>query len=210
MTIMGVCVLVHVAKMFVADPGVVDLRFGFIPKHPGLLPLFTHMFLHGDIGHLLGNLFFFVVAGLKMEDALGHAKFFAFYLICGAAAAAGHAIMDSMTILPLIGASGAIAGVLGGFMMLYFTTRMKLLLIFFRLIAFEVPAWLYLTFWFGREVFYLVTSEGSGVAFGAHVGGFAFGALTTWCFFGWNRGEELDARALHETADVIYDAGSPA
>jgi len=208
LSIMGLCALVHLAKGMLFDAADFDVRFGFIPKHPALLTLFTYQFVHADIFHLLGNCFFFAVAGLKLEDALGHFKFVLFYLLGGIAAAAAHDVLDGAAPLPLIGASGAIAAVLGGFTMLHPHVGMRLLFGPWR-VAWEPPAWLFLGFWFAREVYDLATSDGNaGVAFAAHVGGFAFGAFLMWGFFGWNRGEELDMRALGETAEVIYDAAA--
>lgn len=190
------------------------VSYGFVAGHGSLMTLFTHMFMHGGWDHLIGNLFFFAVAGLKMEDALGHWRFILFYLGCGIAANMVHVILSGNEPIPMVGASGAIAGVLGGFTMLYPLNKVRLVtILFYRLISFQLPVLLFFGFWIAREVFNLVVERSygfdSGIAFGAHIGGFAAGALWAWGFFGWNRGEALDDMALEQRSKVVYSAPSP-
>jgi membrane associated rhomboid family serine protease len=145
----------------------------------------TSMFLHGGWGHLLGNLLFFWVFGNNVEDSMGRGRFVAFYLICGLAAAATHIFITPGSPVPTVGASGAISGLLGAYLVLYPRVRVKMLfifVIFFR--VFMLPAWAVLLWWFflqlvsglpelspmRREVIQ------GGVAVWAHIGGFVAGA----------------------------------
>ena len=139
--------------------------------------LFTSMFVHIGWLHLLGNLWFLHVFGDNVEDELGRGPFLAFYLASGLAAVATHIAIDPASKLPMVGASGAIAGVLGGYLVLYPRARVvALVLVFFV----ELPAWVFLFVWFGLQLvnaFYSLAQVESGgdVAFFAHVGGFVTG-----------------------------------
>jgi rhomboid family protein len=152
----------------------------------GILPLFTSMFLHGGWLHFLGNMLYLWVFGDNVEDRLGHWRFFFFYLICGLAAALLHIITNSSSKLPTVGASGAIAGVLGGYLVLYPGARILTLfpiLFFFQLI--EVPALLFLGFWFVMQFFsgamsLTVSADVGGTAWWAHIGGFCAGMVLVW------------------------------
>ncbi len=136
----------------------------------------TSMFLHGGWGHLLGNALFLWIFGNNVEDSMGRARFFGFYLLCGLAAAVAHTFADPGSPVPMVGASGAISGVLGGYLILYPRVRVHLLVLFLFVIA--VPAWLMLGYWFGLQLLFGVADFGSegGVAFWAHAGGFVAGA----------------------------------
>lgn len=136
----------------------------------------THMFLHGGWMHLLGNMLFLWIFGDNMEDALGHAKFAGFYLASGLCAAAFQYFADPSADIPMVGASGAIAGVLGGYLLLYPRARVDVLfifIIFFRIFA--IPAWAVLGVWFGLQI--LSNGANDGVAYMAHIGGFIGGAV---------------------------------
>jgi len=143
----------------------------------------TSMFLHGGWGHILGNALFFWVFGNNIEDSMGPGRFLAFYLICGLAAAATHVLMDPSSPVPTVGASGAISGVLGAYLVLYPRVRVNMLfifVIFFR--VFAIPAWIVLIWWFGIQAFtaYMTPLRGDvsgGVAVWAHIGGFVAGML---------------------------------
>ena len=114
----------------------------------------TSMFLHGGWGHLLGNALFFWVFGNNIEDSMGPWRFLAFYLICGLAAAGTHILIQPDSPVPTVGASGAISGVLGAYLILYPKVRVNMLvilIIFFRVIP--IPAWLVLIYWFGVQLF---------------------------------------------------------
>ena len=150
----------------------------------------TSMFLHGGWGHLIGNLLFFWVFGNNVEDSMGRGRFVVFYLICGLAAAAAHVILQPASKVPTVGASGAISGVLGAYLVLYPRVRVRMLFIFF--ISFKViplPAWLVLVWWFFLQVvtglpelYSLRVNDTGGVAVWAHVGGFAAGLVLVKLF----------------------------
>ena len=145
-----------------------------------LTPLLS-MFLHGSWGHILGNAIFFWVFGNNIEDVLGRLRFLAFYLICGLAAAAAQILVSPASPVPTVGASGAISGILGAYLVLYPRVRVHMLFIFFIL---RIPAWLVLIWWFGVQLLtglpqltQLRPDVSGGVAVWAHVGGFITGAL---------------------------------
>src|SRR5689334_15491075 len=140
----------------------------------------TSMFLHGGWGHLLGNLLFFWVFGNNVEDSMGRVRFLVFYLLCGVIAAASHVVLDPTSPIPTVGASGAISGVLGAYLILYPRVRVRMLFWFLLFIrVFRVPAWAVLLWWFfwqvvaGLPQLMTVNREVSGgVAVWAHIGGF--------------------------------------
>lgn len=141
--------------------------------------IFSSMFLHGGLMHIGGNMLYLWIFGDNIEDKLGRGRFLAFYLICGVIAALAHVMIDPASQIPTIGASGAVAGVLGGYLLLYpmvkVTTMIPILL--FR--RFQIPAWVLLGLWFAMQLFsgFSQASETAGVAFWAHIGGFAAGFL---------------------------------
>lgn len=155
--------------------------FGLIPATPGLVSVVTSMFLHGGLAHISGNMLYLWIFGDNVEDRLGHGRFLAFYLACGAAAAGAQVLMTPESTIPMVGASGAVAGVMGGYIVLYPTSRV-LTLLPFPLMVFEVPAVVLLGLWFLVQfVSGLGTlaaagqSLAGGIAFWAHVAGFATG-----------------------------------
>ena len=154
-----------------------------------VLTPFTSMFLHGGWGHLLGNALFFWVFGNNVEDSLGHFRFLVFYLICGLAAAMAHIIAQPASPLPTVGASGAISGILGAYLVLYPKVRVRML--FFFIIFFQVipiPAWMVLIWWFFWQLVAALpelqrgADLSGGVAVWAHVGGFLTGVLLVKLF----------------------------
>ena len=155
-----------------------------------LLTPFTSMFLHGGWGHLLGNCMFFWVFGNNVEDSMGRLRFLAFYLICGLAAAAAHILVQPASPLPTVGASGAISGVLGAYLILYPKIRVNMLfifVIFWKVIA--IPAWVVLIFWFLwqvlaglPELMAMRPDVSGGVAVWAHIGGFVAGMFLVKLF----------------------------
>ena len=152
-----------------------------------LAAFLTAMFLHGGIAHLAGNLFYLHVFGDNLEDVMGHGKFLLFYLLCGLAASVAQIAIDPSSQVPIIGASGAIAGVLGGYIMLFPHARVRTA-IFFVLVR-TLPAWVLLGFWFAMQAWSAFSSFGDsagGVAFMAHVGGFVAGALLCRVFVNRN------------------------
>jgi rhomboid family protein len=147
-----------------------------------ILPVFTSMFLHGGWMHLIGNMLFLWVFGGAVEEALGHFQYLIFYLVCGVGSALVHTVFNLGSKLPTVGASGAISGVMGAFIVLYptarVTTLIPALLLFFTV---RIPAFLMLGYWFFLQFFSGVASLGmsdkGGVAWWAHVGGFVLGAM---------------------------------
>ncbi|HUQ82817.1 MAG TPA: rhomboid family intramembrane serine protease [Gemmatimonadaceae bacterium] len=154
-----------------------------------LTPLFS-MFLHGSWGHLLGNALYFWIFGNNIEDSMGRFRFLVFYLLCGLVAAATHVMVDPTSPVPTVGASGAISGVLGAYLLLYPRVRVKyffFFIIFFK--VFRIPAWAVLLWWFATQVLtglpqlnQVNPKISGGVAVWAHVGGFVAGLLLVKLF----------------------------
>jgi membrane associated rhomboid family serine protease len=167
-----------------------NIACGDVSGQPSLLvTAFTSMFMHGSIVHLGGNMLFLWIFGNNVEDAMGRIKFIIFYLLGGLAALALQTAVDPGSAVPTIGASGAIAAVLGGYILLYPRARVLtavIIIFFFTLI--EIPAMWFLVIWFGEQLLLgalgLTTpgSSGGGVAYFAHIGGFAFGLLAIRAF----------------------------
>ena len=164
-------------------------RVGCIDQHPPpfhkrpFVSVLTAMFLHGSWLHLLGNMLFLFVFGNNVEDRLGRLRYLLFYLGCGYAATYGFALWQHSSTQPLVGASGAIAGVLGGYFVLYPRARVLSLLTFFFFLPIRLPAWLVLGSWFVLQYVSLranAAGSGSGVAYLAHVIGFVLGAAICW------------------------------
>ena len=157
--------------------------YGVVPAEFRWLPVLTSMFLHGGWLHFLGNMLYLWIFGDNVEDRLGHGRFVLFYLFCGMAAALAHVFMNPLSTIPTIGASGAIAGVMGAYFVMYPHSRVLALvplIIIWEII--EVPAILFLGIWFLMQFFSGVGSvatgvgtETGGVAFWAHVAGFIAG-----------------------------------
>lgn len=146
-----------------------------------VMTIFTSMFLHGSFLHLAGNMLYLWIFGKNVEDALGHIRFIFFYLVSGFIAVVFQLLYDPSSNVPMIGASGAISGVLGAYLVLYPYARIKTLLIIIIFIkVIELPAILLLTIWFFMQVLYSTSME--GVAWYAHIGGFIFGLLTAKLF----------------------------
>ena len=154
------------------------------------LTLVTAMFLHGGILHLLGNMLFLWIFGTNVEDAMSRLRYVAFYLLGGLTAVGLQIAMDPGSTVPTVGASGAIAAVLGGYILLYPRARIVtvvFVILFFTLI--ELPAWVLLGFWFAEQAVFAAVQvaqptggSGGGVAYAAHVGGFVFGLLAIRAF----------------------------
>jgi membrane associated rhomboid family serine protease len=157
----------------------------------------TSMFLHGGWMHIIGNMLFLWIFGDNLEDEMGHAVFLLFYMACGIGAALAHVAAAPYSPVPTVGASGAIAGVMGGYLLLFPRARVDVLvIIFFFIRIFSIPAWVMLGLWFALQLFNGVGADmtGGGVAYWAHAGGFVIGlALTLPVFLRlggpgfWNR-----------------------
>ncbi len=155
-------------------------RYAFVPAHPRPITYLTSCFLHGGWMHIIGNMWFLYLVGFVLEDVWGRPLYLAFYLIAGAAAAQFFAWMNPHSTVPLVGASGAIAGLMGAFLVRFPTSKIERgWLFFFRFFRFKMPAYFLLLLWVLMEFFYgAVLGSSSGVAHWAHVGGFAFGAVS--------------------------------
>ena len=155
--------------------------FGMVPDRFHFVSLLTSMFLHGGWMHLLGNMVFLWVFGDNIEDILGSWKFLLFYLLCGVAAAGGQYLINPESRVPMIGASGAIAGVMGAYLLKFPHARISMIGWFVIIFTFELPAWVVLLYWLGIQFFSGVgsisdvTGEKGGTAFFAHIGGFLAG-----------------------------------
>jgi membrane associated rhomboid family serine protease len=176
--------------------------FGFIPSRffeqqaegwlnpSGFLPVFSSMFLHANLIHLLSNMWMLWIFGDNVEDCMGHGRYLLFFLLCGAASVAAQAIAHPQSTIPMIGASGAISGVLGAYFLTYPHARILTLLpIFILIYLIELPAYFFLGFWFLMQFvqgsLYSMNADkmmGGGVAWWAHVGGFAAGVVLLQVF----------------------------
>jgi membrane associated rhomboid family serine protease len=146
---------------------------------PAWLTIVTSMFMHGGFGHLLSNMLFLGIFGDNVEDAMGHRRFVVFYLVCGAVAAMTHVFVAPAATTPMIGASGAVSGVLGAYLLLHPKAWVTFLVFIF---PFTLPAWVLLGGWFIIQFFSAVGATGGGVAWWAHVGGFVAGLVLVSSF----------------------------
>jgi membrane associated rhomboid family serine protease len=158
--------------------------FGLVPHEFALANVFTAMFVHAGLAHLVGNMLFLWIFGDNVEDRMGHLRFLAFYLVCGFAAAFAQVAIDPDSTVPMVGASGAVAGVMGAYLVLYPHSRV-LMLFPFPVFLFELPAVVFLGFWFlmqflngiGQLPVFQQDQISGGVAFWAHVMGFVAGLV---------------------------------
>ncbi len=158
----------------IAEP---DPRFAAIP---GNLTLLTYMFLHGGWMHLLSNMAFLWVFGDNIEDAMGHFRFLIFYLLCGLAAGLTYALMTQNQQAPLIGASGAVSGIIGAYLILH--PKVKIWILLFWRIPVKIPAMFVLGGWALLQIISLMGSDSGDVAWWAHLGGLAAGIILTPLF----------------------------
>jgi membrane associated rhomboid family serine protease len=171
----------------------VPCQIGGAPVGETLLDAFRSMFLHGSWTHLVGNMTFLWIFGRNIEDYLGHRKFLAIYLVTGFIAAFTETLVHSGLCVPMIGASGAIAGILGAFLIFYPGVRIRIMIIFFRFFPrfYNVPSLVVLGFWFVLQLFNGIASlgvdtAGGGVAFFAHIGGFVAGMIGAFIYTMFN------------------------
>ncbi len=167
--------LFHVNILGGAFPG--QTQSVAVPEGTTLL---TYMFIHGDIFHLVGNMLFLFVFGDNVEDAMGHIKFLAFYLLCGVIAGLTHAMMVPDSTLPLVGASGAVAGVIAAYLMLH--PRVRVWILAFKFIPLQINAAIALGFWVATQVVMVMLPQTGPVAWWAHIGGLAAGAFLVLFF----------------------------
>ncbi|RJQ54607.1 MAG: rhomboid family intramembrane serine protease [Nitrospiraceae bacterium] len=180
-----------------ADPQYIAYAYGAVPRfilsfeavqpiHPALT-VFTSMFMHGGLFHLASNMLYLWIFGNNIEDKLGHARFIIFYLLCGTAAAYAHALTDPLSKMPMIGASGAVSGILGAYLLLFPRARVHTLIFLgFFIQVVRLPAIFVIGFWIVIQLINGVISKGiaaqGGVAWFAHIGGFIIGLLTVKLF----------------------------
>ncbi len=179
-------ILIFLFQVSLGDWGNTQLvaEYGLIPARWHFSNIITSMFMHGGWMHVLGNMWFLWIFGDNIEDIMGHAKYLAFYILCGVAAALAHVFFNPGSNIPTVGASGAIAGVMGAYIVKFPRSRIiTLVFIFFFITTFEIPAVVMLAYWFIIQLFsgvgsiaYSHVSE-QGVAWFAHVGGFLAGIL---------------------------------
>ncbi|MDQ7784807.1 MAG: rhomboid family intramembrane serine protease [Desulfomonilaceae bacterium] len=178
----------HVER-YIFEYGLIPLKFMNYSEHPGgflanaLIPLFSSIFMHAGWMHVIGNMWFLWIFGDNIEDRLGHLGYLVFYLVCGIGASLIHVVFHPTSTLPMVGASGAISGVLGAYLISFPHARVHTLLIIFVLIRFvEIPAFVFLIVWFLFQ--FLASTAGAGaqqdvggVAYWAHMGGFVVGIV---------------------------------
>ncbi len=161
--------------------------------------VFTSMFLHGSWMHLIGNMWFLWIFGNNIEDSMGHVRYVVFYLLCGIAAALAQTVANPASGIPMVGASGAISGVMGAYLVLYPRVRVFAFVpIGFFMTSFALPAWTMLLYWLALQVVSgltgLLAEEQGGVAFWAHVGGFVAGLVLIKLFA---RSEDIARHQAH-------------
>ncbi len=163
--------------------------YGVVPAAFSPPTLISSMFLHGSWLHVIGNMWCLWIFGDNIEDRMGHGRFIVFYLLCGIGAALGHIAMDPHSTLPTIGASGAIAGVMGAYVVFFPRSRVLTLvplIVYYEII--EVPAFVLLGIWFLMQLFsagaiaVTASTQSGGVAFAAHVAGFVMGVIAVFVF----------------------------
>ena len=197
-------------------------QYGFIPRYhkTSLVNYISCMFLHGGWMHLIGNMLFLFLSGIAIEECWGRGVFVAFYLLSGIGATAAHYMFSPESTIPTIGASGAIAGIMGAFMVRHFKAKVRLAYVYwflfrFKAGTFEIPAYVVLPFWLLQQLFYatLYQSLGvnGGVAFWAHIGGFACGAAIAALIYHGRIEErfiapQIEAKITFGTSRVVTEA----
>lgn len=173
---------------FILQHGLTPVRFFWGLHHDrvdAIVPVFTSMFLHGGWFHVLGNMWFLYIFGDNVEDRVGHVGYVFFYLLCGIGAALAQTLLFPRSSMPMVGASGAIAGILGAYFLLYPQSRILTLVpIFIFVQLMEIPAWVFLPFWFLLQFVQgaMAPQASGGVAWWAHIGGFLVGMAAIWVF----------------------------
>ena len=178
--IIGLNILVFLGQFYLYDNASMIATFAFIPYEFKLFTIFTSMFMHGGIMHIIGNMWFLYIFGDNVESILGHARYLYFYLFCGAGAAIAQFLIEPYSTTPMVGASGAIAGVLGAYMIKFQKARDHVLAdIFIFITTIVVPAQFVLGLWFLMQLSGGLGSLGfdttGGIAWFAHIGGFIVG-----------------------------------
>jgi len=184
-------VLIFIIILLSGDLEAFFLRYGTIPEHilrgENLFTLFTSMFLHAGFIHLIGNMWFLWLFGDNLEDNLGRIRFLVFYLIVGIIANIFHVftVSSGQAGIPVVGASGAISGLLGGYLVLFPKSRIRaFMVVFYRPYLFSIPAFLYIAIWFLYQLIYQLLYIGiyTSIAYMAHIGGFISGMVLIFFF----------------------------
>ncbi len=195
-TLIAINVLVFFYQLTLSDRALYGfiVRWGAVPAEISsgldLFALVTSMFLHGGWLHIAGNMLFLWVFGDNVEDTMGHVRYLLFYLLCGLAAGLSQVVIDANSTIPLVGASGAISGVLGAYIVLFPHGKIRTLVFLgFFVTVVLIPAWVQIGLWIVLQFFNGFASlgvrteeTGGGVAYWAHIGGFVAGALLVWLF----------------------------
>ena len=184
--ILSLNIIIFISQIFISfsDPWLANeiiFKYGFIPSKFDVHTIFTSMFLHGGVAHIIGNMWFLFLFGDNVESVLGHFKYFVFYLLCGIGAALGQFFFSPSSPIPMVGASGAIAGILGAYMIQFPKARVHVFIIFVFITTIAVPAQFVLGLWFLIQLSSGLNTLGmdttGGVAWFAHVGGFICGIV---------------------------------
>jgi membrane associated rhomboid family serine protease len=191
--IISLNMLVFIMQISGEDSKSLVYSYGAIPHNlisfesnqpiPPALTIFTSMFMHGGLFHLVWNMLYFWIFGNNIEERLGHVRFIVFYLFCGVVAALSHALLSPGSMVPMIGASGAVAGMLGAYILLFPMAKVHTLVFLgFYITVIRIPALIVIGFWAIIQVVSGLISQGNaaqgGIAFFAHVGGFVAGLST--------------------------------
>jgi rhomboid family protein len=224
LTLIGINVVVFLFELTLRSRQLDQFMFkwGVVPDnillafaHPLQVPvtlwatLITSQFIHAGWLHIIGNMIFLWVFGDNVEDILGSFTYLIFYLVSGVVAGISQVIVTGPSSIPSIGASGAIAGVLGAYLLLYPLTKVTIIIpIFFFFWGIDLPALLVIGWWFVQQLFYglgaLTTAAASGIAFWAHIGGFATGLLLILPFLGRPRSRRRTASYYNASDDYIF------
>jgi len=183
----NVLVFLHEFWLQMVDPYSLNhfmTLYSLRPAYFHVANIFTSMFVHANWIHVIGNMLFLWVFGESVEDILGHGKYLLFYLLCGLAAAIAQMAIDPSSRVPMVGASGAIAGVMGAYLVKFPKSRVVMLFWFFFFFTFDLPAWFMLVYWFGLQfaggLGSIAETTQGGTAFFAHLGGFVAGIVLVY------------------------------
>ena len=188
-------ILLYTINYFTGDS--LNNIFAFVPKNflLGIEPwtIITHQFMHGGWGHLLGNMWFLIIFGDNIEATIGKGRYIIFYLLCGVIAALSHMAFNIDSVIPTVGASGAISGILGAYIVLYPKNKISTIIPFGFIRIYKVEALYYLIIWFALQLIFNLTDPYGGVAYMAHLGGFVGGAILILLFGGKRKKTQNDS-----------------
>ena len=227
-SLIAINMLIFFVQLIHSDPAKFNFYYGLVPARytnsdisayfgfgHQVFSFISFMFLHGGFWHILGNMWSLYIFGDNIEDRLGHFRYLAFYILCGIASGLAHILFNLGSKVPVIGASGAISGVMGAYFMLYPKAKILTLIpIVFIPIFIELPAFLFLGIWLLLQFVNAAGSGGSGIAWWAHIGGFIFGMIILKWFekipsFGiTEKARELTARKTTHRLQVIHPTGT--